>query len=176
MGINKYLYLLKRGINTVDYYYKNTKSITIAENRDAILKMIDFENTQGFGPSINTSQMATIGQKYLNYQTKIIENPTIQDIQQYISKDIPVVVPASGKNLFKENTHFNSGGPWYHAVVILGYDDDKQQFIVHDVGTKAGAYFHYSYSLLMESIHDFPDSGIQEQIDTGPKRVLILLK
>src|SRR5574344_487542 len=32
---------------TVDYFYKNIKSITTIENRDAILKMIDFENKQG---------------------------------------------------------------------------------------------------------------------------------
>lgn len=161
---------------TVDYFYKNIKSITITENRDAILKMIEFENQQGFTHDINIEQMNLVAQKYLGYQTKIIENPTIEDLKKYLVQNIPIVVTANGKTLYKENKHFNSGGPYYHSLVILGYDDNKKQFIVHDVGTKAGAYFKYSYSLLMESIHDFPQSGKKEDIDNGPKRVLILLK
>jgi hypothetical protein len=94
----------------------------------------------------------------------------------YIAKDIPVIVPANGKTLFKENKHFKSGGPWYHNLIILGYDDTKKQFIVHDVGTQFGAYFRYSYQLLMDSIHDFPPSHKKEDIDMGVPRVLVLLK
>ena len=161
---------------TVDYFYKNIKSITITENRDAILKMIEFENQQGFTHDINIEQMNLVAQKYLGYQTKIVENPTIEDLKKYLIQNIPIVVTGNGKTLYKENKHFNSGGPYYHSLVILGYDDNKKQFIVHDVGTKAGAYFKYSYNLLMESIHDFPPSGKKEDIDNGPKRVLILLK
>lgn len=161
---------------TVDYFYKNINSITIEENRDAILKMIEFENTQNFSNDMNISQMVVVAQKYLNYQTKIIDNPTVEDIKKFTSQDIPVIVPASGKVLYQENKHFNSGGPYYHSLVILGYDNNKQQFIVHDVGTKAGAYFKYSYNLLIESIHDFPDSNKKEDINNGLKRVLILLK
>jgi len=161
---------------TVDFYYKNIKSITTETNRDSILKMIEFENTQSFTSDMTVNQMAIVGQKYLGYQTKIIDNPTIEDIKNYLVKDIPVIVPASGKILFKENTHFNSGGPYYHNIVILGYNDDKQQFTVHDVGTKAGSYFHYSYSLLTNSIHDFPDSNKKEDINNGQKRILVLLK
>ena len=76
----------------------------------------------------------------------------------------------------KENKNFKNGGPWYHSLVILGYDDDQQQFIVHDVGTRLGAYFRYSYQILLESIHDFPPSHKKEDIDQGSSRVLLLLK
>lgn len=161
---------------TVDFYYKNQTTVTTQQNRDGILKMIDFENQQGYGHDINISQMAIVAQKYLGYQTKIIEKPTIDDIKKYLVQDIPIVVTANGKILYEENKHFNSGGPYYHSLVILGYNDDKQQFTVHDVGTKSGAYFKYSYNLLMESIHDFPASGKKEDINNGEKRVLILLK
>jgi len=161
---------------TVDYFYKNINSITTEENRDAILKMIEFENTQNFTNDMNISQMVVVAQEYLNYQTKTIDNPTIDDIKKYISKNIPVIITASGKILYEENKHFNSGGPYYHSLVVLGYDDTKQKFIVHDVGTKAGAYFKYSYDLLINSIHDFPDSNNKEDINNGEKRILILLK
>lgn len=161
---------------TVDYFYKNINSITVEQNRDAILKMIDFENTQNFTSDMTVAQMEIVTQKYLNYQTKILDNPTIDDLKKYLSQNIPIIVPASGKILYQENKHFNAGGPYYHNIVILGYDDTKQQFTVHDVGTKAGAYFKYSYSLLIESIHDFPNSHKKEEINNGNKKVLILLK
>jgi len=60
--------------------------------------------------------------------------------------------------------------------VVLGYDDDHQQFIVHDVGTQFGAYYRYSYNLLLNSIHDFPATRKKEDIASGAKNVLILLK
>ena len=160
---------------TVDFYYKN-KSTTPQFTKENILNMISFEETRNYTHDMNISQMAIVGEEYLGYKSQIIDNPTIDQIKKYISQNIPVIITANGKTLYQENKYFNSGGPYYHSAVILGYDDDKKQFTVHDVGTQFGAYFHYSYSLLMESIHDFPLSGQKEDINSGEKRVLILLK
>jgi len=160
---------------TVNYFYKN-QDPNLETIRDDILKMIDFENTQKFTHDMNLDQMSLVVKKYLGFDSQIIENPSIEEIKKYISLDIPVVVPANGKTLFKENKHFTNGGPYYHNLTILGFDDNKKQFIVHDVGTKSGAYFKYSYQLLIDSIHDFPSSNNKEDIDNGSKRVLILLK
>ncbi|MDD2482744.1 MAG: C39 family peptidase [Candidatus Shapirobacteria bacterium] len=160
---------------TVDFYYRN-KSTTSEFTKESILNMLSFEETRNYTHDMNISQMSTVAKDYLGYKSEIIDNPTVDQIKKYISQNTPVLVPAAGKILFKENNHFNSGGPYYHNIVILGYDDDKDQFTVHDVGTQFGAYFHYSYSLLMESIHDFPDSGQKEDINSGEKRVLVLLK
>lgn len=160
---------------TVDYFYKKQKPDLNTIKSD-ILKMIDFEDTQNFTHDMNLDQMSLVVQKYLGYQSKIINDPTVEELKKYLNQNIPIVVPANGKTLYQENKHFSSGGPYYHNLTILGYDDHKQQFIVHDVGTKSGAYFKYSYSLLMESIHDFPRSGQKEDINLGDKKVLLLLK
>jgi hypothetical protein len=158
---------------TIDYYYKKVTPSAI-EQRDAILAMLDFETTQNFSHDINQNQMATVSSEYLKYKPEIVNNPTIDTIKNFISQNIPVIITADGKMLFRENTHFKDGGPYYHSLTILGYDDTKQKFTVHDVGTQFGAYFQYSYQLLLESIHDFPDSGKKEDIQTGVKRILIL--
>ena len=161
---------------TIDYYYKNITSVDPQTIKSDLLKMFDFEAQQSFTHDVNIDQMAFIAKKYLDYKTKIIENPTVDGIKNYIAQDIPVIVPANGKTLYKENKHFKEGGPYYHNLVVLGYDDNQQKFIVHDVGTQFGAYFKYSYSLLMESIHDFPKSNNKLDINSGDKKVLILLK
>jgi hypothetical protein len=160
---------------TLHYYYQSLSpsiDIMISDFNN----LFDFETKQGWTHDVNLSQMATISAKLWNYQAEIIDNPTLDDLKEYLSKDIPLIVPANGKTLFKENKHFKSGGPWYHNLVILGYDDDKNQFIVHDVGTQFGAYFHYSYTTLMDSIHDFPPSLKKEDINLGTPRVLVLIK
>jgi len=161
---------------TVDYYYRNISSSDPQSIKNDLLKIFDFETNQSFTHDVNIDQMALVAQKYLGYSTKIITNPTINDIKQYLSQNIPVIVPANGKTLYQENKHFKEGGPYYHNLVILGYDDTNNKFTVHDVGTQFGAYFKYSYSLLMQSIHDFPSSQNKEDIDQGEKKVLILLK
>lgn len=160
---------------TVYYFYQLITPDTQTIKND-LQKMINFENQQSFSHDMNLNQMTYISQNYFNYISKIIDNPTIDIIKSYLIQNIPVIVPANGKILYKENKHFKSGGPYYHNLVILGFNEDKKQFITHDVGTQFGAYFKYSYSTLLESIHDFPTSGKKEDINDGDKKILVLLK
>ncbi len=161
---------------TVDYYYKNITSADTQTIKNDELKMMNFEDQQNFTHDMNLNQMSFMAQNYLDYSTKIVSNPTTDDIKKYIAQNIPVIVPANGKILYQENKHFNDNGPYYHNLVVLGFDDNTQKFTVHDVGTQFGAYFKYSYSLLMNSIHDFPESGKKEDINQGNKKVIILLQ
>jgi 6-pyruvoyl-tetrahydropterin synthase len=161
---------------TVDYFYRQISQSDPQIIKNDLIKIFDFETQQSFTHDVNLDQMALIAQNYLKYTPKIINNPTTEDIKTYIFQDIPVIVPANGKTLYQENKHFKDGGPYYHNLVILGYDDNTQKFTVHDVGTQFGAYFKYTYSLLIESIHDFPKSLQKEDINQGDKRILILIK
>ena len=142
---------------TIDYYYQN-KSPDIQTIKTDLQSLIKTSN------DIGVSEMSN----YLpQYKPIIINNPTIDNLKEYLAKNIPIIVPTNGKILFKENKFFNNQGPEYHNIVLLGYDDNKQKFTVHDVGTQHGAYFKYSYKLLMESIMDKSSTT---------KQILILLK
>ena len=163
------------GLLTVDYFYKKI-SPSHLEVKQSILSMIDYELSQGWVKDINTEQMARIASEYLGYHSTIVSSPTLEEIKKYISQNIPVIVPSAGKILYKENKHFKNNGPEYHAVIILGYNDDKKQFTVHDVGTQFGKYFRYSYNLLLEANHDLPESGDKNEINSGDKKMLILIK
>jgi len=143
---------------------------------NSILDMIDYETSQGFKKDVNIDQMAFIATDYLHLKTEIILQPDLTEIKNYLIQDVPIIIPANGKQLFFYYRYFANGGPYYHNLVILGYDDKKEQFTVHDVGTRRGAYFKYSYRLLLDSIHDFPLSGHKEDIEQGDKKALILLK
>jgi hypothetical protein len=162
-------------ILTVSYHYLN-QSPDINQMVADYQSIFSFETNNGWGHDINNTQMATVSSQMFNLKPLLISNPDINTIKKYLSQNVPVIVTANGKSLYKENKHFKSGGPWYHSLVILGYDDQKNQFTVHDVGTQFGAYYHYSYQLLMNSIHDLPSNNRKEDIDQGEKRILVLLK
>lgn len=162
-------------ILTAHYYYQNQQP-SISQIRDAVLSMINFEDHQHWSKDITLVQMATISSQYLGYKVEVVTDPSLDQLKKYVSQNIPIIVPANGKTLYQENKYFKNNGPWYHNVVILGYDDTKSKFIVHDVGTQFGAYFKYSYQLLLDSIHDFPPSLKKEDIDSGQKQVLLLIK
>lgn len=157
-------------------YYHNQVNPDIATIKSDLQIAIDYENSQGWSHDVNLTQMASISAQLYNLRPSLISNPSIIQIKQLISQNIPVIVPANGKTLYKENRNFTHGGPYYHNLVILGYDDFWQKFTVHDVGTRKGAYFQYSYQLLLDSIHDFPKSGNKEDIEAGDKKILILTK
>jgi len=160
---------------TLKYYIQN-ENPDIQKLVTEYQQLFSYESDNNLSHDINIENMSKISSQYLGLKPNIIENPALDDLKVKLSQDRPVIITANGKILYKENKNFRSGGPWYHSLVILGYDDNSQKFIVHDVGTQHGAYFKYSYNLLLDSIHDLPTSGKKEEIDTGAKRVLILLK
>ncbi|HOZ80667.1 MAG TPA: C39 family peptidase [Candidatus Woesebacteria bacterium] len=158
------------------YYYYSSITPSSDQIVQDLTKIFDYENSQGWSHDVNLEQMQQIAQDLWGLSSEIIQNPTVDQIKERITNNQPIVVPANGKTLFKENKHFKAGGPWYHNLVIIGFDDDQKKFIVHDVGTQFGANFKYSYSLLLKSIHDFPTTLNKEDIDQGDQKVLVLLK
>jgi hypothetical protein len=101
-------------------------------------------------------------------KTKIIENPTIEDIETEIAAGHPVIVPLAGREI--GNPNFTPPGPIYHMLVIKGYD--AQNFITNDVGTRKGDSYVYAKDVIMKKIHDWNP----QDIHLGAKRVLILYK
>ena len=160
---------------TLKYFYLN-KTPDVPTLVKDYQQLFSFESNNDLNHDINIEQMSSISSQHLGLNPKIIDNPSLEDIKTELSSNQPVIITANGKTLYKENKNFRAGGPWYHSLVILGYDDNLQKFTVHDVGTQHGAYFKYSYKLLLDSIHDFPASGKKEEIDSGAKKVLVLLK
>lgn len=151
----------------LDAYYKKYK-LNILFSKDEILKMVKWEEeTKEWERSIEIEKI----QELVNYYTKtskskIIEDPTVEQIKQYIAAGTPVYVVADGKIL--PNPHFQNGGPVYHALIIRGYTETE--FITNDPGTQFGANFRYKYNDLMNSIRDW-NGG---EVKIGRRVVLVL--
>ncbi|MBN2546189.1 MAG: hypothetical protein JXB50_10360 [Spirochaetes bacterium] len=119
-----------------------------------LLKLIEWEKAR-FGDYLHTNVKHTeiMIREYFNLRTKIHKNPTFEDIASIIAKGNLIIAPFSGKLL--DNPYFTNGGPRYHMLVIKGYNKEKQSIITHDVGTRRGADFVYSWDNIQESLHDW---------------------
>ena len=143
----------------LDAYYKNY-NLSPLFARDEIVKMVEWEEQQGWGVSIEITKIKDLMVNYLSpkYKVKIIENPTVEQIKKYLANGQPVFVVADGKVL--PNPHFRNGGPVYHTLIIRGYTSDS--FITNDPGTKFGENFLYKHNDLLNAIHDWNGGNVKE--------------
>ncbi|MDP1845133.1 MAG: C39 family peptidase [Candidatus Moranbacteria bacterium] len=101
-------------------------------------------------------------------KSKIIDSPTIEQIESEIAQNNPVIVPLAGRDI--GNPNFTPPGPVYHMLVVKGYD--SQDFITNDVGTRKGNSYAYKKEVIMKNIHDWN----KKDIHSGSKKVLVLYK
>jgi hypothetical protein len=149
----------------LDAYYKSYQ-LSPLFSRDEMLKMVNWEEGKGWGLSIEMVKVKELANWYMFSSTKVIENPTIEQIKRFLANNQPVLVVADGKEL--PNPHYRNGGPAYHALIIRGYD--STQFITNDPGTQFGENYKYKFDDLMNSIHDWNDGNVK----SGRKVVMVV--
>jgi len=101
-----------------------------------------------------------------------INEEKIEYIKKELSNGNIFIIPAAGQKL--ENPYFRIPGPLYHALIIIGYDDSKKEFITHDPGTRRGENYHYSQEVIWNAIHDFPSK--RTNILQGAKNIILVKK
>ena len=151
------------------YYYVKDQSLSKEKFKEDVWGMVNWQN-ENYGGYIHTStaQNAEILKEYFGYEDfEIVDNPTIEDMKKALASGYPIVAPFAGRMM--KNPFFTAPGPYYHVIVIKGYDG--KNFITNDVGTRRGHNFIYSYENTMSSLHDYsPDKDIKE----GEKRIIIM--
>lgn len=85
----------------------------------------------------------------LPWKTEIVENPTLEDIKKQLINNQPIIAP-----VFAPALNYSAGGPNYHVMVITGYDDTTNKFIVNDPALKNGKGIRFDYETFMKAIHD----------------------
>lgn len=140
--------------------------------RSEILNLVALQQ-KIFWSYIDTSIAQTQQMHELYYDiwtTKILDDPSIQQLKEELARGHPIVAPFAGKML--GNMYYSNGWPRYHMLVIVWYDETW--FITHDVGTKRGSNYRYDQHVLMDALHDLiPPS--QWPMSAWKKRVLIMM-
>lgn len=136
---------------------------TREEFNEELLRLVDWEMGK-FGAYEHTSVTQTAEMIEENYglNTVIHDNPSYQDLQKSIAAGHLIVAPFAGKLL--GNPNFTNGGPIYHMLVIKGYNANKNQVVTHDVGTRKGEDYVYSWDVIQNALHDWDDENIEQGI------------
>ena len=151
----------------IDAYMQGT-TLPASVANEKILSLTDAVAKAGYGESMTIAELATFVQQWYGFRSRIIEDVTVESIKEELRAGHPVIVPAAGKEL--QNPYFSGGGPWYHMLVITGFDEDE--FITNDPGTVLGHGFRYQQDHLLSAIHDW--TGQEQTISEGKKVMLIL--
>ena len=89
----------------------------------------------------------------LPWSTRIVYDPTPEDLKRELADGHPVIVPVYAPAL--GNPYYAKiDPPDYHVLVLTGYDDEKGSFIVNDPGTRSGQGLRFPYATFMNAIHD----------------------
>ena len=152
-------------------YYEDIEELSQEEMKSAIDGII-YWGDDTFG-SFDTSAEDTaryFSEKlgYNNDKISVIYDMTIDDMKALLDAGIPIIVPAAGREL--GNIYFQTPGPLYHMLVLVGYDNDE--FITNDPGTRRGEGYRYDQEVLYNAIHDLTPNI--EKITDGRKAMIVV--
>jgi uncharacterized protein YvpB len=143
-------------IMLADFIQKKEAGNTSQQEKE-IQNLVAFEKKNGYKPSVTLEELNQIAEKYYKLDSGRTEkNVTIDDIKKELGLGHPIIVGAAGKVL--PNPNFKNGGPNYHMLVIVGYD--QNDFITNDPGTRKGESFRYTFDGLFNAIHDWNAKNI----------------
>ena len=156
-------------------YWLEGKEITKQEAYDEIIALADFEE-KNYGNFYDHSakDTAQIMKDYIGYQNiEARNNIDVEDIKSELRKGNLIVVPINGQVI--NNPYYTPPGPERHMLVIIGYNEDKNEFITNDSGTRMGKDYRYNEDVLFWSIRDYP-TGHKIPILENKKAMIVIKK
>ena len=136
-------------IMAASYFKSETLTAHIAEQ--AILNLVKWEEGNGYQIDLTAMQTAEILRSYFRLKAELIYDVSLDSIKKQLASGRLLIIPVAGRVL--KNPYFKQPGPIYHMLVIRGYDGEK--IITNDPGTKRGEKYIYSYSALIDAVHDW---------------------
>lgn len=152
-------------------YYLLNKKPSKEKYEAELQKMQNAEKKEiGEWKSTTVSQIKKLIDIYFEgkIKSKIVDNPTAEQIESEISAGNPVIIPLAGRDI--GNPNYRQPGPIYHMLIIKGYDE--KYFITNDVGTRKGNSYVYKKETIMKNIHDWNETDIHK----GMQKILVIYK
>lgn len=142
-------------------------SVEFAEQK--MLEIKEFEEKRfGYYKDTTAEETAIILREFYKFnKVQVLYDPTINDIKKAVADGKAVIAPMAGRLL--GNPYFQSPGPIYHMIVIKGYTKEGN-IITNDPGTRNGADFIYSPSVIMNALHDWNKGDVEN----GRKVVIVV--
>jgi hypothetical protein len=146
-------------------------SLTPEEAKKELLKISAYEQ-KIFGHAFDTSATDTnrILREYFAIEGKVAELATENELRSLVAEKNIIIVPTNGQLL--KNPFFKAPGPVTHMLVILAFESESGEYIVHDPGTKRGEQYRYQAKALFGAIEDYPTGATHLVDNQKEKRVI----
>jgi len=148
--------------------YARGRSIASVQEADTDILTLVRMNAERYGDSVDESLeevQALMKEVDSSVVTRIVENPSVDDLKRHLVQGSVVIVPVIGWQL--KNPYFSRPDVPYHMLVLTGYDGEE--FITNEPGTKNGEGYRYTIEVVMSAMHDLHDP-----LEEGGKAVLIV--
>lgn len=157
------------------HYYLTGKNFTPQIADQEILKLVDWQiKNWGGHYDLNLENLAKLAKEYFGYQKiRILTDPSFDEIKKELSNGNPIIAPVAGRLL--KNPYYRQPGPYYHMLVIRGYQNDE--IITNDAGTRRGQGFRYQKEVFFNALHDWPGllGSTKDDVDILKGRKVILI-
>jgi len=141
-----------------------------------ILGMCDYEY-QNYNSHLyhdtSAKMTAELWQNYYKHNYNIIENPIIDVIKYGLRAGYIYATPIDGSKILTVPPYRNPKNIPVHTVLIVGYNDKRNEFIINDPGSWTGDGARFNQNDFMSAIRDYP-SGHNEKITSDEKRIVEL--
>lgn len=154
----------------VERFLTGKGALSEEESEAELQRLVAWQTARGIPWDIGVEDLLRTARDFYGLDGRIEENVTEGRMKELLAQGLPVIVPAAGRRL--GNPYFSGDGPWYHMLVVTGYDGDTA--VTNDPGTRRGEAYRYPFATLVAAVHDW--TGVKEDIETGPRRMLILWK
>ncbi|PIR48239.1 hypothetical protein COU80_05415 [Candidatus Peregrinibacteria bacterium CG10_big_fil_rev_8_21_14_0_10_55_24] len=151
------------------HHYRMGTPLSRENAESELLALIAWEQEHGYPQDVTLRELMEIAREYYGYQgARILPHPTAEELMVELAAGNPVIVPAAGRML--KNPYFSGEGPWYHMLVLTGYD--SKRFVTNDPGTRRGEGYTYTHTTLLNAVHDW--TGVKEDIAQGASAALVV--
>lgn len=154
----------------VEAWYQGEEAISITEAKARMTPLFAWED-QHFGGNANSDAAQTVEliTAKADFTARIIHNPTLEAIKTELRAGRPVISLNYGYELKNPLHHWVRNGSYYHMMVLTGFDDSTQEFLVNDTALEEGLDYRYSYDTILNSLHDYDRA---RDATDGPPTVL----
>lgn len=106
--------------------------------------MLDMDAFLGYIEIPSPEDVLRLFHEYYSYENAyLLENPSAESIKEQLDKGRIVILPVNAQ--FLDNPYFKQPAATDHMILVIGYDESTEEFIVHDPGVTNGWQFRYGF-------------------------------
>lgn len=118
---------------------------------------------------ISADETAEVMRRLYRLQDVSVRSVSSPEVmKEELTKGRILIVPVAGRML--GNPYFKFPGPFFHMLIVKGFDNAKNVFIANDPGTRRGESYSYNQQKLFAAIHDWNDGDVLK----GEKKMVVV--